>query len=104
MKLKDWDILSSYTDKEYTSIARNPNDYSQGSCINGMGVGYGNSKSNKSYQDGLNTNVEIEFIVSFSTPERTYYYNKENVGIYVEGTNGKCLFSAPLQLETLTRG
>ena len=93
MKLKNWDILSSYNDKEYVSIAKNPNDYSQGSCINGLGVGYGNSKSDKSYMDGLNTNVEIEFIMSFSTPEITYYYNKENVGIYAECTNGKCLFS-----------
>lgn len=101
MKLKDWDILSSYTDKEYVSIARNPNDYSQDGCANGLGAGDGNSKSNKSYLDGHNTNVEIEFITSFSTPERTYYYNKENVGIYVECTNGKCLFSAPLQLETI---
>ncbi len=99
MKLKNWDILSSYNDKEYVSIASNPNDYSQGGCINGLGIGYGNSKSNKSYLDGLNTNVEIEFTVLFSTPNRTYYYNNENTGVYVECTNGKCLFNIPPQSE-----
>ena len=101
MKLKNWDVLSSYNDKEYVSIAKNPNDYSQGGCANGLGTGYGDSKSNKSYLDGLNTNVEIEFTESLSMPERTFYYNKENLGVYVECTNGKCLFSAPLQLETI---
>ncbi len=103
MKLKNWDILSSYNDKEYVSIASNPNDYSQGSYTNGFGIGNGNSKSNKSYLDGLNSNVEVEYITSFSTPKRIYYYNKENTGVYVECTNGKCLFNSPPQPETTSR-
>lgn len=103
MKLKNWDILSSYNDKEYVSIARNPNDYSQGSCTNGLGMGYGNSKSNKSYLNGLNTNVEIESTVLFSTPKRTYYYNKENTDVYLECTNGKCLFNPTPHPEIASR-
>ncbi len=99
MKLLRLSMLSKYEDKDYNSELKIPhidmrfNKY-------GFGYGFGKTKSDVSHEDGSCKNVEVEYITSFSTPIRTYYYNDLNLTTYIECLDGKYLCNIPPQPET----